>query len=160
MKSAPIQVSSIYFTDLRLSALPDHKDADFDKFDLEVKPEVIDLGADKPRTKSVGLSIRIKPDEGACVAYIGEIQVFGTFIVEDSWPEEKVFELVYINGAGILYAAAREMICSITARSPWDMLMIPSWSFSKMFHELQEAKKKEAESATQPPLGLTVEKPV
>jgi preprotein translocase subunit SecB len=155
MKSAPIQLISLFFTDIRISALPKHNAADFNRYDLDVKTEVLAMSPDKPKARSVLLSIKIKPDDGAALAYIGEISLFGSFAVAETWDENRIEQLVYVNGSGMLYAAAREMICAITARGPWPMLTIPSWSFGQMFKELEEAKKKEAESAKQAPLGLT-----
>ena len=160
MKSAPIQLISLFFTDIRITALPNHVPADLNRYDLDVKTEVMMVSKDKPRHRSVVLTIKIKPDDGAALAYVGEVSLFGTFAVVDSWPEDRIEQLVYVNGSGMLYAAAREMICAITARGPWPMFTIHSWSFGQMFKELEDARKKEAESAKQPPLELTASAPV
>ncbi len=155
MKSAPLQLSSLFFTTVRISAQPNHRPDEGNRFDLDVNTDVFGIKSDKPRSRGVILNVKIKPEDGASVGYLGEVELFGNFTVADSWPEDKIDKLIYINGSGMLYAAAREMICTITARGPWDMMIIPSWSFGQMYAEQEEAKKKEAEGVKQPTLDLS-----
>ncbi len=61
--------------------------------------------------------------------YSVNVGITGFFRVLKGYPEEKAELLVRVNGASILYAAARESIAMITGRGPYQPLLIPSLSF-------------------------------
>jgi preprotein translocase subunit SecB len=144
MNNSPLQLSSCYFTEVKVSAQFNAKAEDLNRIDLDIGVNTFPASDASPRRWHIVLVVKIKPQEGATPPYIGEIQAFGTFNVGESWPEKQSEKLVYINGSGIVYAAVREMVCAITARSLWPMLTLPSWSFSQMYKEREEQKEKEA----------------
>lgn len=55
------------------------------------------------------------------------VVALGHFKVHPDWPDPE--KLVRINGASILYSAAREFIITITSRGPWGAITIPTKSF-------------------------------
>jgi preprotein translocase subunit SecB len=144
MKLSPLQLDSCQFTEVSLFAQPNAKEEDAKRFDLNVVPDVFQRIPENVREWCIILNVEIKAQEGSFVPYIGQIEAFGTFLVDISWPEDQIEKLVYINGSGVLYASIREMVCSITARGFWDMLILPSWSFSQAYNERQTAKELEA----------------
>lgn len=75
-------------------------------------------------------------------------------MVDESWQEDQIEKLVYVNASGILYASMREMVSIITGRGFFPPLTLPSCSFMGMFKAHEDARKKETELSTQPPLDL------
>ncbi|MBU0483914.1 MAG: hypothetical protein KKB30_05315 [Proteobacteria bacterium] len=55
------------------------------------------------------------------------VVALGHFKVHPDWPDPG--KLVRVNGASILYSAAREFIITITSRGPWGAITIPTKSF-------------------------------
>ncbi len=62
--------------------------------------------------------------------YSIQLVAIGLFRVDPSWPDDPI-KLLHINGASILYSAAREFLITITARGPWGQIILPSISFMK-----------------------------
>ena len=63
-------------------------------------------------------------------AYSIHLVAIGFFRVDPSWPNDPI-KILRINGASILYGAAREFLITITARGPWGQIILPSVSFMK-----------------------------
>lgn len=61
--------------------------------------------------------------------YRGEVEMIGYFKVHDTYPDEHIEQLIDITAVSVLYGAARELICNLTARHPHGCLSIPSVSF-------------------------------
>jgi len=156
MKHSPIALTGIHFTEVMIASTPKGVDADVDKVDLDKRPDLYQSPENK-RDWSVTLTVEIKSKEGAEAPYSGEVEAFGFFSVSEKWKESDIEKLVYINGCGIVYAAIREMVTNITVRGFFDPLILPSCSFAEMYGEMEEEKKKQAESAQQAPLNLTSE---
>ncbi len=69
------------------------------------------------------------PEGNKCPnAYKIHLIVIGFFEVSPKWPNPE--KLIRINGASILYSAAREFLLTITSRGPWGALMLPTFSFN------------------------------
>jgi preprotein translocase subunit SecB len=64
----------------------------------------------------------------------GQIEFEGLFDVHPEFPQDKVEELVRMNGGAILYGAVRELVLNLTARSkfgPFEMPTIDARMFRK-----------------------------
>jgi preprotein translocase subunit SecB len=150
MKYSPLYLQGCYFTEVKISAQSASKPEDANSYDINIETEPSKTTADQPRQWVVIVRVKINPKEGATPPYLGEVEAIGSFSVDDSWEESKIESLVYVNGSGLVYAAIREMICTVTARGFFDMLLLPSCSFGQMYKELlnsrQELEKKHAES--------------
>ena len=126
MKSSPLQLERHFFTKIHLDAHP-HADP-------AAKPQVqseVDVARAENEPRRYQLTLRVKvvspPDKKA--RYTAEIHIVGLMKVAPNWPEPKVQQLVEANGPALLYGAAREMLCNLTARGPWAMLSLHSVSF-------------------------------
>ena len=149
MKVAPLQIGDCFFTEVSVSANPDGKEADLNQIVCNVLPEHFLRDKQNPREWCIILRTAIVAKEGSAPPYVGKVEVFGTFSVDKSWPADKIEQLVYINGSGILYSVVREMICNITARGVWKMLLLPSLSFMEMYKDVLSARAAEdAKKAT------------
>jgi len=153
MKTGPINLNSVFFTEVKISANPAAKGDDLYNINLEIKPFLSASSEDK-REWGIVLAVEFTSKEGVVAPYVGEVEAFGNFSVVEGWPESEIEKLVYINGCGILYASMREMVAIITSRGFFDTLSLPSCSFAEMYKDKKENEKKEAESAQQPPLDL------
>lgn len=61
--------------------------------------------------------------------YVVEIGMTGYFRVRDGYPAEKAELLVQVNGASILYAAARDFVTIMSSRNIYPAMLLPSLSF-------------------------------
>jgi preprotein translocase subunit SecB len=154
MKTGPLCLQNIYYTDVHISANPSAKETDLENVELEISPTATP-SPDDARRWTVILSVEIKSKSGIAAPYVGRIENIGGFLVSGTWPPDQIEKLVYINASGILYASMREMVCMITGRGFFPPLTLPSCSFMEMYKEREDAKKNELESANQPPLDLS-----
>ncbi len=69
--------------------------------------------------------------------YDFDIHVAGIVEVMGELPSEKREQLVQVNGLGLLYGAAREMVLNLTARSVFGPFCLPSLNF---LEALKQAK--------------------
>lgn len=77
--------------------------------------------------------------------YEGHIEVMGVFtVIATDLSDDQKLKLVAITCPSILYATAREVIASLTARSQNGLFLLPSVSFADQILTPQE--KKAAES--------------
>jgi preprotein translocase subunit SecB len=53
----------------------------------------------------------------------------GYFTVSEQYPTEHAERLARINGPAVLYSCGRELVASVTGRSPYPRLLIPSVTF-------------------------------
>jgi len=155
MHLSPLKLDNYYFTEVRISCQSDSTDEESDQYDFEVDTDATLERPDQPRVWFVFLTITINGQQNKTPRFTGEIGLMGKFTVDDGWAADRIEELVYINGSGLLYAAAREMICSITGRTFFEALTIPSWSFGTMYKEFKQQQKqiieKQAQLSLQPP---------
>jgi preprotein translocase subunit SecB len=154
MNPGPLQLFSCFFTTVNIAVQHGANAEHVHNFELEVNPEASppSEGSDAPRTWFVFLNIKIKPKEGLKSCYLGELQIVGSFNVSPEWPDDQIEKLVYINGSGMLYSAAREMVSIITGRGFFGSLFLPSVSFAAMHKELAEKRKSESNTPqTTPP---------
>lgn len=75
-----------------------------------------------------------------------ELVAVGFFEVNSDWPDP--LKLLKINGATILYSAAREFLITITSRGPWGAIPLPATSFLALYnHKISARQQKEGDSA-------------
>ncbi len=61
--------------------------------------------------------------------YTVETTLVGFFTVSEHYPVEHAERLARINGPALLYSSAREIVASVTGRSPYPKLLIPAVTF-------------------------------
>ncbi len=86
--------------------------------------------AEEPLRFQVHLNVALTQDSEKPPGYHGEVEVIGVLRIADTVPEEKRESITAIHGATLLFGMAREMICTITARGPWGMFVLPIVSFA------------------------------
>ena len=144
MKLAPLQLNGCNFIEVSIKAHPGAEIGNLNRVDYDVQVRTFQ-DENNPRMWFVFLDIKIKPDENIAAPYTGEISVMGSFNVAEIWPEARMEQLAYINGASVLYCSAREMISTITSKGFFEPLQIPAWSFFEMYKEFDEKRKAQPE---------------
>jgi len=94
---------------------------------------------DDPTRYQITLTVTLDHNTAASAKshYSGVIEVVGFFRVAKGYGDDPE-RLVNISGSSLLYGAAREMVCNLTARGPWPMLTLPTMNFTP-----QDGPKKE-----------------
>ena len=96
---------------------------------MEVKSECAHR-MDSGRHWSVLLKIGFGGTEETPTAPVaGHAEIEGFFVVNESFPEEKIEQLVTTNGASILFGSLREMIAGLSGRTSNGTFLLPSVSF-------------------------------
>ncbi len=123
MKPSPLQLERHFFTKVQVVAHPDGDACPQGELFAEVD---VARDADDPKRYQLTLRFKLLPSPDMKPRYTAEIHVVGLVRVAESWPEDKIPQLVEANGAALLYSAAREMLCNLTARGPWPMICLHS----------------------------------
>lgn len=125
MKS-PLEISSYFYPAVTVAA-----DAEFEPGKDTATPNIeVKVSVDhvENNTYQVGLEIALGPEnDEKRQPYAIELIAIGIFHVDPDFPDPE--KLLRLNGAAILYGAAREFIITITSRGPWGPVTIPSISF-------------------------------
>ena len=91
---------------------------------------------------AVGFATQNADDSPRC-PYNIDMQAVGVFRVSDNVAETKREELVFENGAALVYGSIRDMASTITARSLSGPLMLPTPSFMGEFKAHQQKLAKQ-----------------
>lgn len=126
----PLQLDEYFFPHVQVTADPQAGEPDDSNMEYNVVVSIVKDGNEKNHQYQVALQISSNPEtEEKRQPYFIDIVAIGFFRVHPDWPDPE--KLLNINGASILYSAAREFIITITARGPWGPEMLPAISFLK-----------------------------
>ena len=106
---------------------------------------------DDERRFKVQLKVSFWPVTPDLIPQKGSVTFTGFFAVDPTYPIEKVSMLVETNAPSVLFGAAREMFCNLTARGPWGMVALPSQSFYKSAPKPVETKAVGTEASSTAP---------
>jgi preprotein translocase subunit SecB len=76
----------------------------------------------------LGLKLE-KEEEHPAPHYTYHIELIGVFSLAEEFKHKDPDTFVKVNGAAVLYGAAREMIANLTARGPYDALELLTVTF-------------------------------
>jgi len=140
---SPIQLRHYYFIRLSviareevLSTLDIEQAASYPAFDdITLEPEVTLFSSDEGTEQGpymLRLSIAHQPDKESTFPYTFDVVLEG--VIEATEPDklEDPKRLVVINGAGMLYSAAREQLLALTSRHLYGALMLPTLNFQHL----------------------------
>jgi len=151
-RPSPLKCVSYFVTELLLTANPKHNPAnpvslEFADLIISTTAERIKNDASKERDWQVALRIvQNVSDEKKNCPYNFAVALFGTFKVHLDYPEDKVEQLVKINGSSILYSSARQILWDVMGNGPFRPLMFPTVSFVDTPTEDQESKVAESKT--------------
>lgn len=117
-----------FFTSINLQSNEGAKPGD--SFNVRCNQNVRRATEDDRRFQvTVEVALEPKPDSESVPYYSGGVSVVGFFKVADDFDDP--LRLVVVSGSSLLYAAARELICNLTARGPHPMVTLPTISFAR-----------------------------
>jgi len=153
MRSSPLLLKDYFTTSLSFSAQPEFKSSgNFDARNILVSDLKVNVEQskqeDNPLQRSCYLSIELDDPSGTKYPCSFSISLVGFFEIIPEWPTEQVDVLFSANAPALLYSAAREALATVTGRSPFRAILLPSITFVQ--RPLPQPKKDESELA--PPI--------
>lgn len=129
MQPSPLVLVNYFLTDLQVKA---HREFDPEadtqhSAELSAAVETFQQNDLWGCTLTVGVA-----SKESMAPYTVSLTLMGFFTVVDTYPVDKIDELVNVGAPSILFGAAREVIASVTARGPYDTFILPSSSFANV----------------------------
>jgi len=130
MAISPLQLSYSVFDLVHVEALTAYEWGEEAEPEPEVDVRVARSPEDDDEGWAVWVTIQIAREAKPTPPYAVTLSVFGTFeISRDFGSEDEITQVVAVNGASMLYSAAREFLLGLTARGPNMEYMLPSYDF-------------------------------
>jgi len=134
MKASPLQLDHYFFAEAHCKANPEPPEPDEEnfgpaepaQFSTEIK---MFKGATDPNAYQIQLVVKSADEADLKAAYTLLLHVIGYFRVDPDYEHDRLEHLVQINGASVLYSAARDFVLTLTSRGPWGPLMLPTVNF-------------------------------
>lgn len=129
MTPSALTLERAFFTRVELTASTDPAAKPTPTFETSVS-----AGADpaNPRRFQVTVTVKLVPQINTPPAYAGTLEAQGFFAVVEAVPSEHVDRLAIVHGSTLLFGMIREMFCTVTARGPWPMFVLPTASFADL----------------------------
>ena len=128
---SPIDCITYFVTELRFSAnslFNPEKPTDLVFEDLLVESDMVE-----PQKEGDNwlVSLKIAQDVPAekNAMYSFSLDIVGFFSVLDTFPADRKKQIVQTNGSSILYGAAREILRDMSAKGPYEPILLPTVSF-------------------------------
>ena len=134
MNASPLQLDHYFFAEMHCKASPEPPDHDVDNFGpvdpAHFSTEVrMFKGESDPNSYQIQLAVKTVEESAPDAAYDLLLHIIGYFRVDPDYEHERLEHLVQINGASVLYSAARDFVLTLTSRGPWGPLMLPTVNF-------------------------------
>lgn len=139
MKPSPLQLKQLLYTRLTVEPIGQYlnvETAPAYEFDFEgvnftgsVNTALADGQNDDPRDYVVDLRISFPGEVGKQTPYRVDAGVIGFFQISDLIKKSEREDIVTVNGASLLYSAMREIVASITSRSVFGIMTLPTMNF-------------------------------
>lgn len=144
MQPSIIQLLDTRYLGIKMCPQPADKigDQDVESFDfngvsigerISITP-LADNGEQLPENSEslfylVTLRISIENKEGKIAPYDIDINLAGRFKISHTVQKEKQKDMVLVNGCSILYSTIRELVVTLSARSVYGILTLPTVNF-------------------------------
>lgn len=131
---SPLQLNSYYIKEFAYSVkqeFVDRQDAAITLKFPRLSADVQDSQAeDDPRQWRFELAITSRDEQSTDFPYSLKIVLVGFFTVLDTWKPERIETLARINAPSVLYSAAREALVTVTSRTGYPALVLPTVFFN------------------------------
>jgi preprotein translocase subunit SecB len=118
---SPIQIKRHYINSVEFDTIKECVDKGEEEIQFSLRSRKVD------NHWHVILGVRFGPKEEVSVTHFkGKVEAEGVFKVSEDFPEEKVSDLVNMNGGAILYGAIREIVMTLSSRSRYGPLELPT----------------------------------
>ncbi len=131
MKASPLFLNDYFVTELTFStnaSFDTSKPPEFCLDDLVIKRDLLPIGEDSLQWQMT-LRVRQQAPPEKNTPYAFSLALVGMLEIAPGCPEDKRKQLVEVNGASMLFGAAREIIRAETSRGPYMQIVLPSMSF-------------------------------
>lgn len=126
--NTPLTVVDYFFPFVQVSADPEFAKEEEQEPSIEYKTKISIDSAPDNDVYQVSLEITAMPEnENEKIPYAIHLIAIGLFRVDENWDDKN--KLLRVNGASILYSAAREFLITISSRGPWPPAVLPTTSF-------------------------------
>lgn len=126
---SPLQLKNLSFKTVCLEVDPDGTFEAAPRFNQNLSFAVLD---NQRRFYRLNLELDFDGAPEKPFAYSGRFSVIGIFEVSADFPEDRLVELVRVNGGGLLYGAIRDMILTISSRSLKGGFLLPTLNFQEV----------------------------
>jgi preprotein translocase subunit SecB len=129
---SPLQLDSYFLKSLHFelkSGFDRPCQRDMTPPDLEIGVVSVEQNSDNPAQWRFEVSLELPDVPESKFPYTVATTLVGIFTVNEQYPTEHAERLARVNGPAVLYSSAREIVASITGRSPYPKLLIPSVTF-------------------------------
>jgi len=143
MKKAQIELTNYFVSELHFAA---NRGFDAAKpFSLQTEDiqatEVATSRPDNPHDWQVSLKIILNTTAEKNVPYSLSLEMVGFFQVDNGLQAERIERIVRINGASMLYSAAREIAKAATSRGPFRPILLPTVTFWEPKPQVEPTEK-------------------
>lgn len=145
LQLSPLQLNKYFIKELHYAV----KDEFDDKYDQATAFPYPQLTArvehtqeeEKDRDWRFELTLESEDSQSIEFPYSLKIVLVGYFTIAEDYPSERVEMLAHVNGPSLLYSAAREALVTITGRSGYPAIVLPSVMFLQ--HALNVSQSKQ-----------------
>jgi preprotein translocase subunit SecB len=132
--TSPLQLDRYFLKSLHFELKPGYDRTRVSSVDmappgLEIGVVSVEQSPENPTQWRFEVSLELPDTPESRFPYTVETTLVGFFTVSEHYPVEHAERLARINGPALLYSSAREIVASITGRSPYPKLLIPSVTF-------------------------------
>lgn len=141
----PLRLERYFFTKINMESNPDFKASDApasNPLETEVGVNVELLKHVENPVFQLTLTLDHFLAKEAHLPYKIALQIVGIFAINPEPMPTNLERLITVNGASILYSAARELVLLLTGRGPWSPLQLPTINFHSAIPENQEKASK------------------
>ncbi len=152
LQLSPLQLNKYFIKELHYAV----KDAFDDKYDQAAAFPYPQLtawikhtqGEQSQRDWRYELTLESEDSQSTAFPYSLKIVLVGYFTIMEEYPSEQMNMLAHVNGPSLLYSAAREALVTITGRSGYPAIVLPSVMFIQHALDMARAAQESSPSAT------------
>ncbi|MCK5857859.1 MAG: protein-export chaperone SecB [Abyssibacter sp.] len=143
MIQSPLQLNRYFVTGIELHARPPEELSDQEDATPFIETEIqVSKYSSESRDYQIQLEVRLT-GQGP---YFGRLSIVGFFEIAEDIDKDRCDALARVNGAAVLFGAAREVIANSTSRGPWGEVVMPLATFIDEKDEPVEVLNQDAPS--------------
>ena|SRR5436305_1372234 len=157
--SSPLELNFHYIKELSFSIIESYIDKNLSDVQVNSPQIAVEVKTEKinDSLRDWRIEVLIESQEGTAseFPYSFRTVLVGFFHVSDQWPDNRVETLAKVNGASLLFSAAREALVTMTSRTGFPATVLPVVMFTPLAQQAHESPAPASESAL---AGRVVEK--
>jgi preprotein translocase subunit SecB len=137
---SPLQLKQLVFTQVLIEAAAGIEKSEefwapgFDYLGVQINSEVeisvpLEQQEEQPKDYLVKVKLAIPNEDGKVAPYRLLLEAYGVFELAPDFAPDTRDDIVRVNGASMIIGAMREMVATVTARSAFGPLTLPTLRF-------------------------------